>query len=145
MLKKLALVLRKNGNSECLKKAEHLETDTSQIINLNLRNLDLKPMDMSAISDVFEREKDNILNFITSISISYNNLIGDEGVHHIIKSLPLSVYEIRLVDCRIGNKVGSNILNLIKKRPHLNMICIVQNNFSDELKNSIQSFQKQQS
>ena len=97
----------------------------------------MKPIDITAIADVLEQEKGNTIN---SISFSYNNLIGDEGVREIINSLPLSICEIGLVDCGISDKGGTDILNWINKLPNLKMICIEQNNFSEELKKAYTVF-----
>lgn len=142
MLKKIAEVLRNTQNLECLKKAESLETEVSQIGTLNLRNLGLNPIDITAITSILEQGKNNNDDFIKSISFSYNNLIGDIGAIDIARSLPSSISEIGLVDCGIGDKGGNEILNWIKTSPNVKMICIEQNNFSDQLKVEFNIFKK---
>ena len=69
---------------ECLKKAESLEIEAPQIDTLNLRNLGLKAIDISAIANILEQEKNNNDRFIKSISFSYNDLIGDVGATEIV-------------------------------------------------------------
>ncbi len=142
VLKKIAKVLRKTGNLECQKKAEILEIEGSQTSTLNLRNLGLKTIDIVAIADILEKEKGNNDDVIKSISFSYNHLIGDMGATLIAKSLPSSISEIGLVDCGIGDKGGTEILNWMKISPQLRMICIEQNNFSDKLKMGFKVFKK---
>jgi hypothetical protein len=126
---------------ERIKKVESLEIEVSQIGTLNLRNLGLKPIDITAITNILEQENNND-GFIKSISFSYNDLIGNVGATKIAKSLPLSICEIGLVGCGIGDKGGNEILNCIKKLPDLKMICIERNNFSDHLKMKFITFKK---
>ncbi len=110
--KKIASVLRTIGNSKCLEKAKQLEVDGFQTSTLNLRDLSLKPNDITAISTVLKQE--HHINTIKSISFSYNTLIGDTGATILAKSLPSSLSEIGLVDCGIGDEGGRKILNSIK-------------------------------
>lgn len=131
VLNEIAKVLRKTDNLNCLKRAETLEADGSQTGILNLRNLGLNPTDAVAIADILKQDKINNSDFIQSISFSYNNLIADGGAIAIIESLPLSISEIGLVDCGIGDEGGIEILNWMRKSTNLQMICAEQNNFSD--------------
>jgi hypothetical protein len=140
--KKIATILRNIGNLECIEKAKILEEDTYQSRTLNLRSLNLKPNDMIAISDILKQEKETHSDFITSISFSYNTLIGDAGATILARSLPLSLCKIGLVDCGIGDKGGSAILNWMKNTAHLQMVCIEQNCFSVKLKMEFKIFRK---
>jgi|TARA_R110002110_G_scaffold92763_9_gene241990 hypothetical protein len=105
-----------------------------------LRNLCLDASGIAVIAPVLEEEKNRNSNSITSISFSYNQLIGDEGAAAIVKSLPASICEIGLVDCGIGDKGGMEILTWMKKSPALQMICMEQNNFSEALKMELRNF-----
>jgi hypothetical protein len=142
VLKKIAKVLINTENLDCLKKAESLEIEAPQMDTLNLRNLGLKAIDISAIANILEQEKKNNAGFIKSISFSYNDLIGDIGATEIIRSLPPSICEIGLVGCGIGDIGGNEILHWIKTLPNLKMICIEQNSFSDNLKKEFNVFKK---
>lgn len=142
MNKKIAKVLKNTENLERIKKVESLEIELSQIGTLNLRNLGLKPIDITAITNILEQEHNNNDGLIKSISFSHNDLIGDVGATKIAQSLPLSICEIGLVGCGIGDKGGNEILNCIKKLPNLKMICIERNNFSDHLKMKFIAFKK---
>ena len=122
-----------------MKKAETLEADASQTGILNLRNFDLNPTYTVAKADILKQDKINNSDFI-HISFNYNNLIADEGVIAIVESLLLSISEIGLVDCGIGDKGGVEILNWMKKSTNLQMICAEQNNFSDTLRKEFMLF-----
>jgi hypothetical protein len=136
MHKKIASILRKLGNSECLEKAKKFENSGYQTSRVNLRNLGLLPNDIIAIATILEKDNDSI----KSISFSYNNRIGDIGATALARSLPSSIDEIGLVDCGIGDIGGNEILHWIKKTPNLKMICIEQNKFSDLLKMEFKVF-----
>ena len=116
--------------------------DVPQTGTLNLRNLGLNPTDAVAVADILKQEKINNSDFIQSISFSYNNLIADAGVIAIVDSLPLSISEIGLVDCGIGDEGGIEILNWMRKSTNLQMICAEQNNFSDTLRKEFMLFKK---
>lgn len=134
--------MRKTGDLECLKKAKILEIEKSQTRTLNLRNLGLKVLDIVTIANILEQEKGDNRIFIKSISFSYNQLIGNKEATLIVKNLPPSICEIGLVDCGIGDKGGTEILNWMKISPQLQMICIEQNNFSDKLRMDFKIFKK---
>ncbi len=140
MYKKLAKVLRTIGSSECIKKAQQLEDDDYKTRTLNLRNLSLKPNNITAIATILKQENYNNTNVIKSISFSYNTLMGDAGATALAKSLPTSLSEIGLVECGIGDNGGRAILNVVKRLPQLKMICIEQNKFSDQLKMEYEAF-----
>ncbi|NND76923.1 MAG: hypothetical protein HKN39_01910 [Flavobacteriales bacterium] len=139
---KIARLLRDTGNSECIEKAQSLEKEGYRARTLDLRKLGLKPNDVLAICDILKQEKAKNSDLIQSISFSYNDLIGDKGASVLARSLPSSICELGLVDCGIGDEGGREILHWIKTLPNLNMICIEQNNFSDQLKMEYGLFKK---
>jgi len=66
------------------------------------------------------------------LSLSYNHF-GDEDALILSQKLPLSIKELGLVDCHIGEKGGFALLEWVKKADSLTMLCIEHNNFSDDL------------
>ena len=138
MHKKIASVLKTIGTSKCVEKAKYLEAESFRTRALNLRDLNLEQKHIIAIADVIRHEKDTYT--ITSISFSYNSLMGDLGAVVLAKSFPLSLFEIGLVGCGIGDKGGSAILSWMKNATQLKMICIEQNNFSEHLKMEYTAF-----
>lgn len=138
----MAKALREIGNLKCLEKAKVLETDLSQTTSLNLRNLRLSSSEITPIITVLEKENKYNSNLITSISFSYNPLIGNLGVIAIVRSLPYSIREVGFVNCGIGDKWGVKVLQWMKKATNLDMICMEENNFSEALKLELRDFKK---
>jgi hypothetical protein len=77
---------------------------------------------------------------LTSISFSYNGALGDAGAITLSKSLPSDISEIGLVKCGIADRGGIEILHWMKSATQLRMICIEQNNFSEQLKFEYRQF-----
>ena len=137
--KKIAFILRKKGTSSCLKLAESIEKMEVCPTVLHFRSLDLNATDAKAVAMILQQGKDAAR--IDSISFSYN-LIGDAGAIDLAQSLPLSVSEIGLVGCEIGDQGGKAILNWMQNTSNLQMICIEQNNFSECVKKEYNTFKK---
>jgi hypothetical protein len=62
-----------------------------------------------------------------------------------MQSMPANVKEIGCVACGINDDWGQAILEWMKTASNLHMICIEQNNFSDELRQQFNIFKKQNS
>jgi hypothetical protein len=137
---RIAGILRKTGRRECLEKAALLENSEQNSSRLHLRNLGLLPEEVMQIASVFkEMERSGNFN-IDSISFSYNHSLRDEGAVALIKSLPISIRELGLVNCGIGETGGQELYNWIKNAPNLKMICAEQNSFSDKLRSDFMNF-----
>ncbi len=132
-------ILRDVGTPECLKKVTELEKNSTNRNSYHFRNLGLNPKDVFNICDVILKEYSLSIN---SISFSYNQKFGDNGASILAKFLPLSIQEIGLVDCGISNKGGLDILDWVKRASNLKMICIEQNNFTQNLKTEFHKFAK---
>ena len=139
-LLKIANILREIDSTACIEKAKSLEKASNQTNNLHLRSLELNLSHILAIANILKQEKNNPNCSITSISFSYNRLLGNEGVIAIAESLPNSINEIGLVACGIGDRGGEVLLKNMEKMSNLKMLCIEQNNFSEQLKRSFLSF-----
>lgn len=140
MIEKLVKILRATENVACLRRADELESEVSLIETLSLRGLDLKSNDITAIATILKEANNDA---IKSISFSYNKLIGDIGATELARSLPLSICELGLVGCGIGDEGGIEVLNWMKDSSNLKMICMEQNHFSDKLKMDYNLFRKQ--
>lgn len=138
---KSAAVLRKIGSKACIEKARTLESTAAQMTSFNFRSLGLSTSAILSIAGILRQEKDS--QAITSISFSYNRLLGDSGAIALAQSLPESICEVGLVDCRIGDTGGMALINWIKEAPNLKMICVEQNNFSDELRTAFREVSKE--
>lgn len=128
----LSDLLIATNRTACIDRAKVIAQSTGQ---LKFRDLALS---LSEVKDIAAILKDS--EAITSISFSYNRLMGNEGAIAMAKGLPDTITEIGLVGCGIGDLGGSAILNWAKSLKHLRMICIEQNSFSEELKYEFKAF-----
>ncbi len=108
---------------------------------INLRNLGLEEKDIIEITNYLEIEND--CSYIKAISFSFNKNIGDLGAGILAEKLPLTIQEVGLVACGIGDKGGAKMLQWMRKCRALKMICIEQNNFSNNLEVALESFKKE--
>lgn len=107
----IARILQNIGSKGCLDKAGMLEGIEKNSSSLNLRSLDLQPYDVIKIADGLKNGHPGNGDGTRSITFSYNRSLGDTGAIALAKSLPLSIREIGLVGCGIGD-VGGNELNI---------------------------------
>jgi hypothetical protein len=132
---KVAKILRDTGRPECMEKAEQLTRKEIRSKALNLKSLDLQAHEVleiaKALKDIDGQKGDYSLE---SISLSYNNVLNDEGVLTLLPNLPLSIRELGLVQCGIGEVGGRALLDWVVNAPNLEMICAEQNAFSHQLK-----------
>ncbi len=142
---KVAAILRSIGSKDCLITAESLENTKGQSDMLNLRNLGLTSSDIITIANTLSELLSENKNAIRSISFSYNYLLGDRGAIALAKALPYSICEIGLVNCGIGDSGGRELLKWAKNAEHLRMLCIEQNDFSENLKMEFRNFSNSQS
>ncbi len=131
--------LRSCGTKACLAKANTLEINRNPMRSIHLRSLDLKASEIAKIADIIGQSGESGKG-IDSLSLSYNNGMGDEGCLALASNMPDSVSELGLVDCGITDAGGIKLLEWAKKATNLRMICIEQNNFSDQLKSEFQKF-----
>jgi len=71
---------------------------------------------------------------VKSISLSYNDKLGDIGVNKLVEFLPSNLNSLGLVDCNISDKGGAKLLGWIKSATDLKMFCVEHNHFSGEMK-----------
>lgn len=128
--------MRKIGTPPCLAEADRIESLSTLKRRYHFRNLNLSISNLEELLDILDQEEKYKIN---SISFSYNP-IGDEGAIIIAERLPDYIEEIGLVDCGIGDIGGRAILEMLNELPELDMICIEQNNLSDNLKLEYQKF-----
>lgn len=136
----LSAELRRIGNVKCLAKVTELESNSGTIHSIHLRNLDLTAANLKRILICIQRADLKEQEQIKSISFSYNKLLGDEGALILSQYLNLSIKELGLVDCEIGDQGGIKLLKWVESRPDLRMVCIEKNRFSLEVKERIRQF-----
>lgn len=98
------------------------------------------PEEVIQLASLFKEMEHNGNSDIDSISLSYNHSLKDEGVVALMNSLPISIRELGLVNCGIGETGGQELFKWVKNAPDLKMICAEQNSFSDKLRSDFMNF-----
>jgi hypothetical protein len=137
--------LRSVNKPVCIKVADDLLSlkDNKSNYDLHLRNADLNYKEIKIIAEAIKTVHDKGGPSLQSFSMSYNPLLGDEGVLILVKTLPPTVTEIGLVQCGIGNKGGDALMKWASKAPKLHWLCVEQNSFSNEIKDRFLKFGKE--
>lgn len=131
---------KKIEDTQKMNSSKTFELDTSNI--LHLRNQNLNQSDMFSIADMLKQLKDQ-KEAIISISFSYNKNIGDVGITLLMQNMPLNVWELGCVWCGISDDGARAVLEWMKQSQNLQMICIEQNNFSDDIQEQFRDFKKE--
>ena len=136
----LQIALRAIGSDVANAAADHLAKSavSSAALNLHLRNAQMTAADVKLIANALDRTSVSELARLVSFSLSYN-AIGDEGAKNLANSLPATLTELGLVGCSIGDRGGKAILDWAKHANGLHMICIEDNNMSDEMRKQFSS------
>jgi len=111
---------------------------SSSILNLHLRNARITASDVKIIANAMDKTPSSELARLGSFSLSYNT-IGDQGAMTLANALPKTLTELGLVGCSIGDQGGKEILEWAKITSGLRLICIEENNISEELRNQFRS------
>ena len=132
----LQKALRAIGSDVTMAAADNFASSavSSSILNLHLRNARITAGDVKIIANALDKTPSSELARLASFSLSYNN-IGDQGAMTLAKVLPKTLTEIGLVGCSIGDQGGKEILEWAKYAGGLRLICIEENNISEELRN----------
>ena len=135
---KLAKALRAVGGNDCFAKAEWLEVTARSErsdINLHLRNMNLDVRAITILADALRSLPVAESSLLSSLSFSYNEALGDEGIIKLVSALPNTLVELGLVGCRMGDLAGMELLQWATNAPNLNMLCIEENRMSGPVRN----------
>jgi hypothetical protein len=132
--KSIIKALNKIGTKPCLELAAKLVQSTSKTISFHLREamLDVESMKKLCIAFI-DLNTDTDLT-ITSLSFSFNPQISDKGISLLLKNMPHGLVEVGLVGCGMTDVSGEELLSWLKKNEQLRLLCIENNNLSEELK-----------
>jgi hypothetical protein len=117
--------------------------DNESNYNLHLRNADLHYHEIKTIAEAIKTVDDKNGPALQSFNMRYNPKLSDEGVFILVKNLPLTVTEIGLVDCGVGDKGGAALMQWASKAPKLHWLCVEHNAFSNTIKNRLLQFGKE--
>lgn len=135
---KLAKALRAVGGNDCIAAAERLEASAQNersSINLHLRNMNLDARAITIIAAALNSLAATESSLLRSLSCSYNEALGDEGIIKLVRALPDTLVELGLVGCRMGDLAGEALFQWAGNAPNLNMLCIEENKMSESVRN----------
>lgn len=137
--------LRSIGKPVCLGAADRLESSTEAMsgFDLHLRNAELNVADAQILAKAMQHSDANNGLILKSFSASYNLDLGNAGAVAIAESFPLSVTELGMVGCSIGDAGGDAILAWAKAALNLQMICIEGNDFSTAMRSQLKALAPQ--
>ncbi len=132
---RLAKALRSIGTAPCLAKAVQLEAiqRADQELSFHIRSAELDVAATSIIAAALRSLSETEASYLASLSLSYNQGIGDAGAVHLAHALPQGLRELGLVGCGIGDQGGEALLQWARQAPRLRMMCIEGNSFSRTL------------
>lgn len=130
----LANALRSIGSEPCLAAAAALEAPQNDNgdIRFHLRSAGINTSDVVTIAEALRALPNKEASSLVSLSLSYNEALGDAGAISLAHALPPTLRELGLVGCGIGDQGGEALLQWTKQAPHLRMMCIEENKFSYE-------------
>lgn len=137
--------LRLIGKPVCTDASNTLETSarSDSEFNLHLRNAGLNVADAQILSTAMQRSTKAIAHYLSSFSASYNPELGDTGTVLLAESFPITMKELGMVGCSIGDVGGSAILTWAENAPGLQMICVEENHFSADIRMRFQALASQ--
>lgn len=132
----LANALRSIGSESCLVAAASLEASQSNDgdIRFHLRSAGIDASGAMIIAEALRSLPNREASSLVSLSLSYNEALGDAGAIALAHALPPTLHELGLVGCGIGDQGGEALLQWAKQAPRLRMMCIEENKFSYEIR-----------
>ena len=142
LISEFVSLLKSTNRTACIEKAISLEKHPNKGNSLALRSLDLTVEELTSFSKIISQCSPEVLQHFKSISLSYNDKIGDEGIVPFFHKLPNQIQQIGLVGCGIRDIGGQAILEWMQKATALEMICMEGNRFSNALKIAFDNYKK---
>ncbi|MGK0168643.1 MAG: hypothetical protein ACI9W2_000360 [Gammaproteobacteria bacterium] len=102
-------------------------------VPLHLRSAGLNASDAALIANALRSLTDADASSLSSLSLSYNQDIGDLGAIRLARGLPRSLPELGLVDCKISDAGAAALLEWAGQSTRPRMLCIEGNDFSHKV------------
>lgn len=137
----IAEIIRTITTHHCQKRADDIEEDDEEFSGrLDLRHLSLWASDVNRLVRDICRLNMESQGMLSSIDLSFNGLLSDEGAMALAHHLPRSLSEIHLVDCGIGDFGGVALLEWMYDAHGLRVVHLEQNNISRDLRAKFEKF-----
>ena len=105
---------------------------------LHLRSANLSIEDAAAIAGGIRALHSQPKALLTSFSVSYNTGLQRKGLSSLLSTLPTKhLAALGVVDCDLDDDSAYLIAEFISKCQGLRMVCVEENNFSEQAKDSI--------
>lgn len=139
----LQSALRDISTSDSIAAADNLTQSASgsSTRSIHLRNLGIDQNGAARIGYALTSISDVERARLRSFSLSYNE-IGDDGTLALAAALPVTLGELGLVGCSIGDDGGEAILNWARAASGLRMICIEGNAMSPQMRERFAGLRK---
>jgi len=139
--------LRSVGGPVCLGRADALEASQALQSNydLHLRRAGLNAQQAQSIATAIQAVSSQQGFALRSFSMSFNPGVSDAGAKSLARALPLTVTEVGLVGCAIGDEGGEALLSWTKQAPELRLICIEDNRLSHSVRTKFSALGRQKS
>ena len=140
-LENLLEALNATDNQVCINEAKRIQQElgTSKHFNLHLRNANMTPQMAHILTPALSTLSMTKEHQLSSFSISYNRLIGDQAAIELLNALPPSVRELGMVGCDLGDITATALAKWAAKAPSLTMLCVEGNHFSTKHQNAIKA------
>jgi hypothetical protein len=133
---KLAPALRTVGGEVCMNAAQRLENlhRDGRPISLHLRRAGLNMSGALMIARALQSLSASEAALLRSFSVSYNPDMEDGGAIALAQSMPGNIRDVGLVGCGLSDAGGAALLEWADSAVGLQMICVEENRFSDQLR-----------
>jgi hypothetical protein len=140
----LIRALNATGKPVCLDAAAKLANaaPTTPSFDLHLRSAGLNTQDATALAAAI-RKTTHTGPVLRSFSASYNPDLTDEGVAALADAFPVTMTELGLVGCSIGDTGGWAILGWAQRATRARMICVEANDFSSTVRTALTTLGQQ--
>jgi hypothetical protein len=135
VMQDLISVLIETKKIKSIEVAKHLQsiTSTDKTYELVIRNSNLSLEDAKNIAEAIDKVSKNDGPKLSTLSLSFNQDLKDEGVIEILSKIPKTTPVIAFVECGITDKAGQAIIDWALENKEINGIYIEGNTFSSSM------------
>jgi hypothetical protein len=135
VMQDLISVLIETKKIKSIEVAKHLQsiTSTDKTYELVIRNSNLSLEDAKNIAEAIGKVSKNDGPKLSTLSLSFNQDLKDEGVIEILSKIPKTTPVIAFVECGITDKAGQAIIDWALENKEINGIYIEGNTFSSSM------------
>jgi len=108
-------------------------------VYVHLRSAWLVGHDIGLIAELMRSLERDEAQLLSSVSLSKSRKVGDVGAAQMAESLPVSLTELGLVGCGIGDSGGKAVLEWMRRTTRLDTLCIEGNQFSSNVTRDFKS------